>query len=273
MHLQTDTILSRELDPAFARRARFILESLELKQNMKILEVGCGRGYYEKLLFTYDPSFFLTGVDLNREYLAKAKRYMSAPRVKFLLADASNLPFPDQSFDRVIATEVLEHISDDRRVLREIYRVLKPSGVAVITVPNANYPPLWDPLNWVLEHLLGVHVPSSIWWLAGIWADHVRLYTVQELKDTIQEETAFQLETIQVATHSCLPFSHFFLYGIGKNVVERGLVPSMHRFLYAARPSMLHRMAHDILYAFDGSNDRHLDENVSTVNIFVKVRR
>ena len=50
-------------------------------------------------------------------------------------ADATNLSFPDNSFDIVIANHILEHIPDDKKAMREIYRVLRPQGVAILQVP------------------------------------------------------------------------------------------------------------------------------------------
>ena len=61
--------------------------------------------------------------------------------------DALALPFPDGSFDRIIAAEVLEHIPDDRRALRELQRVLRPGGTIAVTVPRW-YPEL---LNWAFS--------------------------------------------------------------------------------------------------------------------------
>ena len=50
--------------------------------------------------------------------------------------DALRLPFPDDTFDRIIASEVLEHVSDDQAALNEILRVLKPGGTLAATVPS-----------------------------------------------------------------------------------------------------------------------------------------
>ena len=59
--------------------------------------------------------------------------------------------------------------------MREIMRVLAPGGVLALTTPNADYPLMWDPINKVLESTMGFHVQHGP--LAGIWANHVRLYT------------------------------------------------------------------------------------------------
>jgi len=81
--------------------------------------------------------------------------------------DATAMPFADAAFDRVIAAEVLEHIPEDRRGLREIARVLRPGGIAAITVPA------WLPerICWSLSDDYH-NVPGG----------HVRIYTRPELE-------------------------------------------------------------------------------------------
>lgn len=94
----------------------------------------------------------------------EVERYVAA-----LQGDATRLPFDDDSFDRVITSEVLEHIQDDVAALRELVRVLRPGGTFACTVPT------WFPekLNWMLSD--EYHAPKA----AG---GHVRIYTETELR-------------------------------------------------------------------------------------------
>ena len=86
-----------------------------------------------------------------------------------LQADATKLPFADDSFDRVITSEVLEHIQADTTAITEFVRVLKPGGTFAATVPT------WLPekINWMLSD--EYHSPKSV-------GGHVRIYTATELK-------------------------------------------------------------------------------------------
>ncbi len=89
--------------------------------------------------------------------------------VAVLRADATRLPFADGSFDRVITSEVLEHIQDDVGAIVEFQRVLRPGGTIAVTVPS------WFPekINWMLSD--EYHAPKA----AG---GHVRIYSATELK-------------------------------------------------------------------------------------------
>lgn len=242
--------LDKELDPAFTRRARIVLENLELKPGMKILDIGCGRGFYERAVVELFPSVEIIGVDVNKKYLPKWKH----PRAIFQQAEASSLPFVKASFDRIICSEVLEHVKDDLKVLEEMERVLKIGGKVLVTVPVKNYPFLWDPVNFILERLFSKHIPSQIWWLAGIWADHQRLYTKPDLL-TKFKKVGFKTDRTWESTHHCFPFSHFLLYSIGKNLIERGIVgKSFNRFDFQSQPTLVHKYIKKIFWIFDRLN-------------------
>lgn len=266
------SILYKELDPAFARRARILIEQLELTGNESVLEIGCGRGFYEMVLHTLYPEVSLCAVDTNDTYLALAKQRVPTKRVTFEHQDALHLPYKKDSFAAAFATEVLEHIPNDLAALKELHRVVKPGGVVVITVPHARYPVLWDPLNTVLERVFHTHVPKDIWWLAGIWADHQRLYTEQQLHQ-LAEHSGFTVEKVWRSTHASIPFAHFLLYGIGKNIVEKGILPSFNRFLIQEKPSLLLRIVRSVVYWFDRSNSDSELQGTSTVNLIVKLRK
>ena len=83
--------------------------------------------------------------------------------------DALRLPFADDTFDRIIASEVLEHVADDALALREVFRVLKPGGTLAATVPS------WLPeqICWALSD--EYHAPF-------VEGGHVRIYTEPRLR-------------------------------------------------------------------------------------------
>jgi ubiquinone/menaquinone biosynthesis C-methylase UbiE len=234
----SNNFLSTEIDPAFALRAQAILTAAKLLRPQTVLDVGCGRGFYLKHLIDIPGLKLISGIDVNERYLKIARKYLKDPRINLSVGSVYHLPYPAEHFDLVICSEVLEHLSHDRQALLEINRVLKPKGYLLITVPHLNFPFWWDPPNWLLMHLFRTHLPSQIWWLAGIWADHLRLYSLENIKALITQ-SGFLLESQKPLLSHCWPFTHFLLYGLGKNLVENGYLNQFNRFNPAVKKSPL----------------------------------
>jgi SAM-dependent methyltransferase len=98
----------------------------------RVLDVGCGQGALGRLL--RERGHQVCGVELVREAADEARRWLD--RVVVGDAEADGLPFPPASFDAVVFADVLEHLVDPWRVLREAARLLVPGGVVVASVPN-----------------------------------------------------------------------------------------------------------------------------------------
>jgi glycosyltransferase involved in cell wall biosynthesis/SAM-dependent methyltransferase len=100
----------------------------------EVLEVGGGRSGLARLLY---PEAQVTTVDVEEEHGgAEVNR---DPRVRFVVADATALPFDDASFDVVTFFDVLEHIPDDARAAKEAMRVLRPGGFVLVTSPSQHW--------------------------------------------------------------------------------------------------------------------------------------
>lgn len=235
-----ENFLAGELDPAFYSRAKIILENIAVKPGERVLEVGCGRGFYEKAVTKIYRGVKIVGVDQNEKYLKMAKQEMGKGAV-FLCGNAENLPLGNESFQWVICSEVLEHIRDDEKAISEIKRVLTPGGKVMVSVPHKNYPWQLDPINWVLEKMTGKHIWASMWWLAGIWADHVRLYEEEELLNKFKGHGFKIIKEWRVGGKS-IPGWHFLLYGIGKNLVDRGWFRAFDRFNYSASDQKIRKL-------------------------------
>jgi ubiquinone/menaquinone biosynthesis C-methylase UbiE len=211
-----------EADMAFKKRVQTVFEWIPLADEARVLDCACGRGFYLNMV-RHVSACRLVGLELEADVIAKARRNVGhLPDVTLTRGNIYALPFPDGYFDGVILSEILEHIDDDVAGLREVRRVLKPGGVVAITVPHANYPFWWDPINKTLETVLHIRIRRGP--LAGIWANHVRLYERDQLR-AAAEAAGFVVEAERAFTHYSFPFIHNLVYGLGKPLLESGLMP------------------------------------------------
>lgn len=114
------------------RRLRIIERMMSARKGDAILEVGCGGGHVLSLF----KQAKLTGVDVSGEMLAKARRNLAGYDFELKKGDIADVELADASFDGIVCTEVLEHVVDPEHVLRNIQRLVKPTGRVVITFPN-----------------------------------------------------------------------------------------------------------------------------------------
>ncbi len=275
-HTILDSILRNEADMAYRRRARILLDYLELEDGERVFDCGCGMGFY---LMTMSKlrRLRLVGIDGDLERLHWAQR--ERVPASLLSGDIQRLPFSDETFDKVLMTEVLEHLPDDRRGLREIHRILKPGGILSLSVPNTNYPFWWDPINRVWTALGGDPFRSGP--MVGIWSNHERLYRTADLLERMQA-AGFKIEIAEEITHFCFPFSHYIVYGIGKPLIEQNLLPgalrkSADRFSGERNSGNLLNPINigvAVFRAIDRLNDRPSVATKKTfVSILVKARR
>ncbi|MCG3205117.1 MAG: Ubiquinone biosynthesis O-methyltransferase [Elusimicrobia bacterium] len=119
----------------------------------KILDVGCGSGnLLEKL-----NGDRLVGIDLSDTLLNQAReRLKDKPNCELIKADIERLPFERGLFDCVICSEVLEHVENPKLVIDEMFRVIKPQGLIVITVPNETL------INWTKRIVLAFGIKKLI---------------------------------------------------------------------------------------------------------------
>lgn len=102
----------------------------------KILDIGCGGGFLSNELAK--NGYAVTGVDLSPESLHIAKIFDVTQTVKYEVADAFKLPYPDDTFDAVTAMDFLEHVEKPAEVIKEFSRVLKPGGLFFFHTFNRN---------------------------------------------------------------------------------------------------------------------------------------
>jgi SAM-dependent methyltransferase len=148
---------------------------LSIQPGTRLLDLGCGAGRHAFEAARRGAK--VVALDMDRAELervaaiaaamAEAGELQVPASITTSVGDATRMPFPDDSFDIVIAAEVMEHIPADQVAIREVARVLRPGGVAAVTVPA-----------WL---------PERICWLLSddyhnVPGGHIRIFTRHELE-------------------------------------------------------------------------------------------
>jgi SAM-dependent methyltransferase len=143
-----------------------------------MLENGCGVGMYLQHLTPLVGSIIGLEYDLDRAREA----HNHSPHL--VNGASEELPFITDSFDVILSHEVLEHVTDDRRSVEEMVRVVKPGGVIVLFVPNLGYPYETHGIYWHGRYHFGnialVHYLPSRW--RKQLTPHVRVYSTMALE-------------------------------------------------------------------------------------------
>lgn len=154
---------------------------LGLKPGDRLLDLGCGAGRHafealrrgaRVVAFDYDEGE-LKDVTNMASAMAGEGQIGPGGHSTCVRGDATRLPYPDGSFDRIIAAEVLEHIPDDEAAIAELVRVLRPGGTLAVTVPAW----LAERICWALSD--EYHAPVAE-------GGHVRIYREVELRAKLQ---------------------------------------------------------------------------------------
>ncbi len=115
-----------------------LIRWLDSQSGERILDIGCGDGYYDMIIA--QPGAKVVGIDIKKKPLAKAKRLYTGEQFEFLYMNAEELDFSDESFDKVVSFCVIEHLNNDDRAMKHIFRVLKPGGNFVFSADSLSNP-------------------------------------------------------------------------------------------------------------------------------------
>ena len=178
----------------------------------RVLEVGGGQSGLTASLY---PGALVTNVDANPEYAAAPPN--RRPGTSFVCADATSLPFPNDTFDAVTMFDVLEHIQDDAAAVKEALRVLRPGGFLLVTSPNERW-------RFPYYRALRLICPTDEEMMA-LWGHVRRGYSLADLERLVRFpplETATFIGPLTVVCHD-VSFSR--LPGPVRRVLATGLAP------------------------------------------------
>ncbi len=199
-------------------------QRLGVRHGETVLDLGCGSGRHA--FESARQGCRVVALDSSLNDVHQVKQTFAAdpninvgvepPTGSVLAADATALPFPDNCFDRIIASEILEHIDNDTTALSELSRVLRPGGTIAISVPA-----------WLSERVCwGLSQQYSAPFVSG---GHVRIYTSPEL---LAKLTGVGLvPTGRHGAHSLHAPYWWLRCAVGPTNDQHRLVSAYHRFL------------------------------------------
>ena len=117
-------------------RLKKMIKLSNIKPGQKLLDLGCGEGYFISLL---PNNIEIVGLDISKIALKRAKKILkSKNNITLQFGNALSTGLSDKSFDIITCSEVLEHVPEPKKIIKEIFRLLKDDGTAVISVPDEN---------------------------------------------------------------------------------------------------------------------------------------
>ncbi len=195
---------------------------MPVSSGAKILDIGCGHGRHVcgaspfKGITTIGADKSLADVRQAKTHIRLHEEYGKpfAGRWSLVCADIMELPFPDGAFDGIICSEVLEHIENDKKAAKELYRILAEKGVLAVSVPR--YFP--ERICWALSE--SYHSNKG---------GHVRIYKKEEI---IALFSSMGLELIHTHYAHGLHSPYWWLKCLlGQEEQEKGIVALYNRFL------------------------------------------
>ena len=117
-----------------------LLRWLEPQPGEKILDVGCGDGFYTERIARKGAE--ATGIDIRKKAIMRARNRAPGRKLYFMEMNAEGLDFPENHFDKIISFCVIEHLQDDEKTLRQIARLLKPGGRLFLSADSLSNPGL-----------------------------------------------------------------------------------------------------------------------------------
>lgn len=187
-HLYTqDNIL--KLSPKHPRIAKMLYLASKIKTHpKKILDIGCNDGTLLQLLGQKYPAAKLNGLDADTKSINRCQKKGIGAKIYFF-DDKTPIPFPDHSFDLIIAGEIIEHIYNTDMFLDEVHRLLTPKGYLLLTTPNI------ASLGRRLMLMLGINPLIEVSPNRPDSCGHIRYFTFSTLKNLIVTHN-FKINTV-----------------------------------------------------------------------------
>jgi ubiquinone/menaquinone biosynthesis C-methylase UbiE len=210
----------------------YVEQAYSFSSETVYLEIGCGPSYIAEYLMRKYNCFFI-GVDFNYPMLVNLNNYLKKKKFKnyiLLYADIVDMPIKDNSVDFVYGGGVIEHLANTRKILKELYRVLKKQGISFNTIPAFNlfwFTRFWNnipslaPLKKILEV---VHIKIFRYSLLNKYHGYELSFTLHKLEELHKQVKFREIKSGSFAFHPSerkLPnkFLRVLYYTLSKNTL------------------------------------------------------
>jgi arsenite methyltransferase len=199
--LAFDEVTGKQLEELYrtgdaVRRRRLVRTALAVAPGERVLDVGCGPGFYcAELIEEVGPEGFIVGVDASPQMLDLARRRCEGhTNVVLHRGDATSLPVADSSIDAAMCVQVLEYVSDVAVGLAGIYRALRPGGRVVVWDFD------WDTVSW---HSLD---PARMGRVLRTWEEHLAHPSLPRTLASALRTAGFEQVAMQAHTFASTTF-------------------------------------------------------------------
>jgi 2-polyprenyl-3-methyl-5-hydroxy-6-metoxy-1,4-benzoquinol methylase len=145
----------------FEKRFEIIYNLIATKKHLKLLDVGCGDGFFLDKIKDIDLEVY--GIDISKKRIERAAK---KSRATLFQCVAEKMPFKKNFFDIIVCTDVLEHVQNPLQVINEIKRVCKENGIVFVSFPNE--------LLWMICRALLLRFPIKI-------VDHINTFSIKSI--------------------------------------------------------------------------------------------
>lgn len=194
--------------------------ALPLVKGKVVLDIACGSGYGTQLLSLHAKKVY--GVDVDGTSVQYATQNYGAPNIEYRVGNGESIPLDDNSVDVVTTFETIEHIPDYKKFIREIKRVLKPNGIALVSTPNdlefaeGNHFHLHEFVYKELINLIKKDFKHVDPYFQGTWK-----YVAVGPKEIFETEGIVKIPTFNLSPKKDEEYLYFYLVCSNRDIKEK----------------------------------------------------